>query len=260
MYISMNELKAALRRCFEASGYFVGNYEDAANMILWLEKHGLHGLNELTNAIDYVAADREKPLSKVVYEDSTSATIDAHGRSALNCGAAAVDLAQAKALESGIATITVHNCHNRMFILKALTDCGRRGISAAAYWQNGSDVITEHTAAIRSGQRYPSYSEALTSLTDSNGTCVGSCEQSSGNTRENKQALTIICSSRVDLTSSLQSKDQHYVSPQQIAENKAQTVEFGIEITQQLWDQINTLGTGILVENTERSRLDAGGG
>lgn len=248
MHISMNELKAALRRCFEASGYFVGNYEDAATMILWLEKHGLHGLNELTNAIDYVAADRDKPLSKVIYEDSTSATIDAHGRSALNCVAAAVDLAQAKALESGIATITVHNCHNRMFILKALTDCGRRGISAAAYWQNGSDEITEHTAAIRSGQRYPSYSEAVTSLTSS-----------SADAREDKQALTIICSSRVDLTSSLQSKEQHYISPQQIAENKAQTVEFGIEITEQLWDQINQLGTGILVENTERSRLDAGG-
>jgi len=244
MYISMNELKATLRRCFEASGYFVGNYEDAANMILWLEKHGLHGLNELTSAIDFVAADREKPLSKVVYEDSTSATIDAHGRSALNCGAAAVDLAQAKALESGIATITVHNCHNRMFILKALTDCGRRGISAAAYWQNGSNDITEHTAAIRSGQRYPSYSEAVTSLVSSS---------------EDKQALTIICSSRVDLTSSLQSKDQHYISEQQIAENKAHTVEFGIEITEKLWDQINQLGTGILVENTERSRLDAGG-
>lgn len=248
MYISMNELKAALRRCFEASGYFVGNYEDAANMILWLEKHGLRGLNELTNAIDYVAADRDKPLSKVIYEDSTSATIDAHGRSALNCGAAAVDLAQAKALESGIATIAVHNCHNRMFILKALTDCGRRGISAAAYWQNGSDKITEHTAAIRSGQRYPSYSEAETSLTNSgDGTC------------DDKQALTIICSSRVDLTSSLQSKDQHYISPQKIAENKAKTVEFGIEITEQLWEQINQLGTGILVENSERSRLDAGG-
>ncbi|MCO4759605.1 MAG: DUF3726 domain-containing protein, partial [Oceanospirillaceae bacterium] len=28
MNISMNELKAALRRCFEATGYFVGNYED----------------------------------------------------------------------------------------------------------------------------------------------------------------------------------------------------------------------------------------
>jgi hypothetical protein len=38
-------------------------------------------------------------------------------------------------------------------------------ISAAAYWQNGSDTVTEHTAAISSGQRYPSYSEGVTNLT-----------------------------------------------------------------------------------------------
>ena len=244
MHISMNELTAALRRCFEASGYFVGNYEDAANMIVWLEKHGLKGLEELEHALAYIAADQNKPQSKIIYEDSTSAIIDAHGRSSLNCVAAAVDLAQAKALASGIATITVHNCHNRMFILKALTDCGRRGISAAAYWQNGSEIITEHTAAIRSGQRYPNYSQAITNLA-----CSG----------EDKQALTIICSSRVDLTSSLQSTEQQSISAQQIAEHKALTVELGIEIDKKLWAEINQLGTGILVENTERSRLDAGG-
>jgi len=240
--ISMNELKASLRRCFEASGYFVGNYEDAANMVLWLEKHGLNGLKELKHALPYVGEDFDKPLSNVIYEDSTSATIDAHHRSALNCIAAAVDLAHAKALESGIATVTVHNCHNRMFILKALTDRGRRGISAAAYWKNGSSTVTEHTAAIRSGQRYPSYSEAVTNLSSD----------------EDKQALTIICSSRVDLTSSLQNANSLFISPKQVEKNKEHTVEFGIEIDEEVWQKINQLGDGVLVENTESSRADAG--
>jgi LDH2 family malate/lactate/ureidoglycolate dehydrogenase len=241
--ISMNELKAALRRCFEASDYFVGNYEDAANMVLWLEKHGLNGLNELKLALPYIGEDKEKPLSHVIYEDSTSAIIDAHHRSALNCIAAAVDLAHAKALESGIATVTVHNCHNRIFILKALTDRGRSGISAAAYWQNGSKAVTEHTAAIRSGQRYPSYSEGIT--------CLKSNEN-------DKQALTIICSSRVDLTSSLQNSKSHFISPKQVERNKEHTVEHGIEIDAVLWADINKIGLGVLVENTERSRKDAG--
>ncbi|OMH39268.1 DUF3726 domain-containing protein [Motiliproteus sp. MSK22-1] len=248
MHISMNELKAALRRCFEAAGYFVGNYEDAANMILWLEKHGLNGLGELKRALPYINVDRDKPLSTVIYEDSTSATIDSNGRSALNCIAASVDLAHAKALESGIATITVHNCHNRMFILKALTDCGRRGISVAAYWQNGTQTVTEHTAAIRSGDRYPSYSEAITSLS---------------NNPDDKQTLTIICSSRVDLTSSLQqskgNRQSSYISSSQLAENKEQVIDNGIEIDEILWAEINRIGEGILVENSERSREGAGG-
>jgi len=248
MHISMNELKAALRRCFEATGYFVGNYEDAANMILWLEKHGLNGLGELDRALDFIDVDRDKPLSTVVYEDSTSAIIDSNGRSALNCIAASVDLAHAKALEVGIATVTVHNCHNRMFILKALTDCGRRGISIAAYWQNGSDTVTEHTAAIKAGARYPSYSEATTSLTPS---------------EDDKQALTIVCSSRVDLTTSLQrsegNRNARYISAEQVAQNKEYSVDHGIEIDEALWARINSIGEGVLVENSEQSRQGAGG-
>ncbi len=248
MNISMNELKAALRRCFEATGYFVGNYEDAANMILWLEKHGLDGLRHLQRALPHIDEDGDKPLSSVVYEDSTSAIIDSHGRSALNCIAASVDLAHAKALENGIATVTVHNCHNRMFILKALTDRGRCGISVAAYWQNGNATVTEHTAAIKAGERYPSYSEAVTSLA-ANG--------------DDQQALTIICSSRVDLTTSLQqssgNRNVRYISAAQVAENKQRSVEQGIEIDAGLWAEINRIGEGVLVENTEQSRQGAGG-
>ena len=244
MNISMNELKAALRRCFEASGYFVGNYEDAANMILWLEKHGLNGLGELKRALNFIKADSDKPLSSVIYEDSTSAIIDSHGRSALNCIAAAVDLAHAKALESGIATVTVHNCHNRMFILKALTDCGRRGISVAAYWQNGEHNFTEFTASIKAGERYPSYSEATTCLDAS---------------PEDRQALTIICSSRVDLATTLKHRKTHRVSSRQVELNKEQSVDQGIDIEPALWEEINRIGAEILVENSEHSRANAGG-
>lgn len=248
MHISMNELKAALRCCFEASGYFVGNYEDAANMVLWLEKHGLDGLKELGPALEYLASDGDKPLSTVTYEDSTSAIIDSHGRSSLNCIAASIDLAHAKALESGIATVTVHNCHNRKFIMKALTDCGRRGISVVAYWRNGERSVTEHTVAIKAGARYPSYSTALTNLQA---------------TEEDQQALTIICSSRVDLTSSLQrsygNRKVSEISAERVEENRVETIDFGINIDEALWAEINRIGAGILVESTELSKQGAGG-
>lgn len=249
MHVSMTELKSALRRCFEASGYFVGNYEDAANMVLWLEKHGLNGLQELQSALPYINTDGDKPLSTVIYEDASSATIDSHGRSALNCVAASVDLAHAKALESGIATVTVRNCHNRMFVLKALTDCGRRGISVVAYWQNGTTLITEHTAAIQAGERYPSYSEATTNLDVQ----VDDTEH---------QSLTIICSSRVDLASSLQhskgNRNARYITADQIALNKQEAVKFGFNIDVEFWESINAIGHRVLVENSEQSRMGAG--
>lgn len=249
MHVSMTEMKAALRRCFEANGYFVGNYEDAANMVLWLEKHGLNGFGELQAAMPYINSDSQKLLSTVIYEDSSSAIIDSHGRSALNCVAAAVDLAHAKALESGIATITVRNCHNRMFVLKAITDCGRRGISAVAYWQNGSSVITEHTAAIQAGERYPAYSEATTALTPHQDD-------------DEHQSLTIICSSRIDLSSSLQhskgNRHARYIDSRQIKLNKEYAVDTGFEIDPALWNEISNVGANVLVESSEQSRMGAG--
>ncbi len=247
MHISMIELKAALRRCFEASGYFVGNYEDAADMIVWLEKHGLQGLAEFKSMLPYLCQDQDKPLSTIVYEDSGAIVIDSHNRSSLNCIAAAVDVAYLKAQQAGIATVTVRNCHNRRFVLKAITDCGRRGVSVAAYWQNGKNKVTEYTASIKAGHRYPNYSEALTDLSYSD---------------QQQQSLTIICSARVDLQPSLKKGSAVgeilYSSAQKIAENKQHSVEQGIEISTDLWGEINRIGEGVLVESTDQSRRGAG--
>ncbi|MGB1237950.1 MAG: DUF3726 domain-containing protein [Pseudomonadales bacterium] len=247
MQVSMNELKAALRRCFEATGYFIGNYEDAADMIVWLEKHGLNGLAEFERTLPFIDCDQAKELSTVTYEDNSSAIIDSHNRSSLNCIATAVDLAYAKALRCGVASVTVHNCHNRMFVLKALTDCGRRGVSAVAYWRNGSGEVREHTAAIGAGQRYPDYQAAATHLDAA---------------EESHQTLEIICSARVDLHSSLQHSDQlgelEHISAQQIARNKARNVKQGICISESLWHRINQIGEGVLVESSEQSRQGAG--
>jgi LDH2 family malate/lactate/ureidoglycolate dehydrogenase len=252
MHVSMVELKAALRRCFEATGYFVGNYEDAAEMILWLEKHGLNGLAELSSSLPFINQDEDKEPSTIVYEDSSAIVVDNHNRSSLNSIAAALDVAYYKAVEKGIATATIRNCHNRMFVLKALTDCGRRGVSVVAYWQNGSDSVTEHTAAIKAGHKYPSYQHAAIESTDSDDA-------------DQQQSLTIICSTRVDLSSSLKARPDNaskakveIISSAQIAANKLKSVEHGIEISEQLWDSINQIGAGVLVENSEQSRKGAG--
>ena len=247
MHVSMIELKGALKRCFEAAGYFVGNYEDAANMIVWLEKHGLQGLDALARTLPYIEIDNTKELSKLIYQDSASAIIESHNRSSLNSIAAAVDLAYAKSLVTSIATVTVNNAHNRMFVLKAITDCGRRGVSAMAYWKNSARNVCEHTASIGAGHRYPSYQEAYTGLPSDD------CE---------RQNLVIICSAHVDLSSTLQQSDVDReikkISAAQIEANKEQSIDFGIDIDADLWIKINSIGEAVLVASTEQSRQGAG--
>lgn len=252
MYVSLNELSAALRRCFEANDYSVGQYEDAAASIVWLEQHGCRGLDELYRSLPFLDADQVKPESQISYEDATSLVLECTGRSALNCVAAAVDLVQVKAQHAGIATLTLHNCHNRMVVLKALTDCGRRGMSVVAYWQNGSTVITEHTAAIRAGERYPHYSQVE---------LAGEALQEAL-ASDNRQSLTLLCTRQLDLTSSLRNRQQGKglleMTPQQLEANAAATLDQGVNIDDQLWDSIYSIGNGVLVENSESSRQGAG--
>ncbi len=265
MHVSMVELKAALRRCFEATGYFVGNYEDAAEMILWLEKHGLNGLAEFNSSLPYINQDQNKQPSTIVYEDSTAIVIDSHHRSSLNSIAAALDVAYCKSVENGIATVTIRNCHNRMFVLKALTDCGRRGVSVVAYWKNGSEKVTEHTAAIKSGHKYPSYQQAVIDVDNLTDQSVDQ-QKKEQQQIDQQQSLTIICSTRVDLSSSLKARPEtshnkakvEVTSSTQIAANKLHSVEYGIEIKEELWESINQIGAGVLVENSEESRKGAG--
>ncbi len=249
MYVSLNELSAALRRCFEANGYSVGQYEDAANAIVWLEQHGCKGLDELYRSLPFLETDQVKPGSQVSYEDASSLVLECTGRSALNCVAAAVDLVQVKARHAGIATLTLHNCHNRMFVMKALADCGRRGLSAVAYWQNGSDVITEHTAAIRAGDSYPNYARVALS--------PEACDDVAEH-----QSLTLLCTRQLNLTSSLRNqlkgKDLLELTPQQLEENGRVALDKGIHIDAQLWASINDIGSAVLVENSESSRQGAG--
>lgn len=248
MRISLNELNATLKRSFEGMGYFVGTYEDAAQMVSWLEMHSEQGFSELERALPYVNDD-DKAAVELLFEDASSAIVDCHGRSALNSLALVLDLAHAKALKAGIATLKVQHCHNRKFILKLLADCGRRGISMMAYWQNGTHPATEHVASIGAGERYPRYSEAVLKT---------------GSRTLEKQTMTLICSDRVNIAAQLMSSPDDRVSwrtvePDAFAATGRATLESGIEISEVLWQTINQLGEKVLVENSEQSRRGAGG-
>ena len=247
MLISSNELTALLKRVFEGMGYPVGYYEDAAALVKWLQVHGEQGFGELQRALPYVA-DSQRPPLQLLVEESQALLFDCHGRSGLNCLPSIVELAQTKVLEQGCVNVKVRNCHNRKFILKLLVDSARCGISVLAYWQNGKQPVSEHVASIAAGARYPSYSEAL--LADP--------------AMADTQTLTLLFSTRIDLQGQLHgSADQRsgyrQASPEQFARAGAGALEGGLDISIELWQQLNQLAEAVLVENSEQSRSGAGG-
>ena len=248
MLISSNELTALLKRVFEGMGYPVGFYEDAAALVKWLQVHGEHGFGELQRSLPYVA-DSQRPAMQVLAEENQALLVDCHGRSGLNCLPTIVELAQTKVLEEGCVNVKVRNCHNRKFILKLLVDCARHGISALAYWQNGKQPTSEHVASIAAGAEYPSYSEALLANT---------CHV------VDTQTMTLLLSTRIDLQGQLRAPEAQRsgyrsVPPEQFALAGKSTLEGGMDISIELWQQLNQLAEAVLVENSEQSRGGAGG-
>lgn len=247
MLISSNELTSLLKRVFEGMGYPVGYYEDAAGLVKWLQVHGEQGFGELQRALPYVA-DSQRPPLQLLAEESQALLFDCHGRSGLNCMPSIIELAQTKVLELGCVNVKVRNCHNRKFILKLLVDCARQGISALAYWQNGKQPVSEHVASIAAGACYPSYSEALLGDTSAADT----------------QTLTLLLSTRIDLGGQLhgsaaQRSGYRQVSPEQFARAFQGALEGGMDISIELWQQLNQLAEAVLVESSEQSRSGAGG-
>lgn len=247
MFISSNELTSLLKRVFEGMGYPVGYYEDAAVLVKWLQIHGEQGFAELQRALPYVA-DSQRPALQLLVEESQALIFECHGRSALNCLPSIVELAQNKVLEQGCVNVKIRNCHNRKFVLKLLVDCAKHGISAMAYWQNGKAPASEHVACISAGAAYPSYSEAL--LTE-----YGAPSDT--------QTMTLLLNTRIDLQGHLRDAGSHrqgfrQVRPEQFALAGDRAIEEGMDISIELWQNLNHLAEAVLVENSEQSRSGAG--
>lgn len=248
MKISNNELTAALKKAFEGIGFSVGDYEDAAAMVAWLETHGLQGLAQIHCALPHLI---EKPYlpAALNHEDASLAVVDAHGGSTMICGSQAMDLAYAKARNIGLGRVQLSNCHNRKFIIERLVNTARRGMACMAYWRHSGGAAVYSVVGIDAGEEYPTYVECA----------AEQCEV------ENDPSLFILCGPSF---SALQeylrdtlpdsSGDIVRVTPEAMAFSYSSTLEHGIEIDVSLWESLEKLVKNVLVEATETSRAGAG--
>ncbi|NWL76965.1 DUF3726 domain-containing protein [Pseudomonas taiwanensis] len=246
MLISANELTSLLKRVFEGMGYTPGHYEDAAALVGWLQLHGEDGLGELERALDLVA-DRNRAAAELLAEGTGSLVADCHGRSALNCLPALLELASVQAVEQTSLRVEVRNCHNRKFILKLLGDCARRGLWVQASWENGHAPVLSHIARIEPGAAYPTF------LTH---------ELAQGAPRASRQSLHLILGTPARPQPAGEAEVQQserLVTPDDFALAREQALENGMEISPALWQRLNGLAEAVLVESSERSRSGAGG-
>ncbi|MEH6358504.1 MAG: DUF3726 domain-containing protein [Pseudomonadales bacterium] len=249
MKVSLNELTAAVKRALEGLGYSLGDYEDAADILIWMEMHGLQGLRELSRGLPYLCKEECTPAG-ITYEDGNVAVVDTHGNGGLAYVELATGLAYSNALKSGFSYVRMDHCHNRKMIIKSMVNYARRGMNCLAFWRNGSDPMVEYVVSIAAYAQYPDYLEYSASQLEK---------------LDDKHSVSILCSQNFQMlqafASGVLSEDKASVttiSSEQMAANHSQALEQGIEIEPELWEELNSLTERILVESTDASRAGAG--
>lgn len=250
MKVSHNELTGLCRRAFEGLGFPTGDHEDAADMVVWLEQHGLHGVDALRRGLDYLAVGEDGRLTRA-FEDSSIAVIDAAGKSILVCGSVAADLAYTKAKRKGLAVVKVQNCFNRKLMLGYLARCARRGMSMMAFWRDAEDpVVVEQVVSIRAYEEYPTL-------------LLYQIDDRDDNLTRNR-SVTLLASPHFAMLQSLHPDPEEAtllesLGPEDFEKQSKRVWTEGLEVDDELWARLKELSNRTLVEETEQSRRRGAG-
>jgi LDH2 family malate/lactate/ureidoglycolate dehydrogenase len=242
MKVSKNELMASLKKAFEGLGFHPGDYYDAADMVVWLETHGLDGFDRLQAALAYLNTIGPTH-AELIEEDTSYSVLDGNDSSILLCGSEAIDLLSAQIMEGSAAGLQLNNCYNRTFILQRLVKAAQRDLAFIAYWRQDACCIKVSIAAGADLPEHQTFSLAEVidpqSLTVFAGTDLVVVEQ--------QFSEQIAIGELIETYSSAEMSICYQDS-----------VEQGIEIDEVLWSTLEGLVERILVESTESSRAGAG--
>ncbi|AGY91189.1 hypothetical protein SPICUR_00820 [Spiribacter curvatus] len=136
MHVSLNEFTPICRRALDGLGFPPGEFEDAADMVVWLEQHGLGGAALLGEILPRLSGERWPALTRR-YDDGGCVVLEMDHGSLLHGGSLAADLACIRALEWGLGIVRLRGCRDCSFILGYLPRCARRSHHIAAFWCTG---------------------------------------------------------------------------------------------------------------------------
>lgn len=248
MKISCNELLLSCRKAFEGLGFRSGDAHDSAEMVAWLELHGLHGVSELSKALHFLEKEG-KASPRSTLNLPMIRILDADGASVLCTGGLAVDCGVAMARAQGLSTVHLLNCHNRALIVGYLVHCARRGISVLGYWHNGGAPGLTTVVSLRAGEAMPTLLQY---------------EPQRPPEKLARRSLTLMFSEDFDLLPQFHpdicgQRVKLSVDPDSLNHTAERNVEQGLEVDDETWSAIKTLGARVLVAGDERSRAQGAG-
>jgi len=152
--LSLNELRALLRRTYEALYHHGYDFGVMARSCLWLETHGLDGIGLILRSLP----DLETPCRdiKLTEQSQGQFVLDGRGRCLIPFVNASADLAIAAAQDQGFGQIDILNVFGRLNIFAVLKKSARLNLYAAAIWYDAGEDRT-HILWLHSARDLPNY-------------------------------------------------------------------------------------------------------
>jgi LDH2 family malate/lactate/ureidoglycolate dehydrogenase len=250
MKVSFNELQGMGRKAFIGIGFAEGDAIDAAEMVAWMEAHGLGGVAALKKGLDYLLTEDPTDTPTLVYQDGDLSVLDAHNHSILGNASLGMELGYARARARGLSITKIRHCHNRVLVIGYLSRLARRGMNVTAFWRNSHQPLIEQVVGFRAGHPVPEI-------------CVYSVEEIPEDTEKN-DGITLIMANHVDLLPSLRSNyaltNLMRQTEEDLERHRDRALVEGLEGDDQLWHTLKALAARLLVEASVGSRTGAGAG
>lgn len=250
MRASQNELKSLFKQAFEACAYDFGRYEVAAELVVWSQ---MLGFNIFPMVKDCLLPLTQDSLSVTLLLDQPKKLIfDNQGHSILVSASQIVNLACVKALSHGFCEVQVQNCAHPVLIAKLLCDIKNYGLHTKAYWYRAQ---TEQALELRTDpkQNFPEllYYSKTGGFSNASGLNDGELNMIFA-----KQENLGVFADRNSVFNNRQLDKR--LRSEYFATQYQQSLDQGIEIETNLWQQLLKLGSEVLVESNEHSRQGAG--
>ena len=244
LYLSLNELRALLRRSYEALYHHGYDFQVMARSSLWLEAHGLDGIGLILRSLQ----DLETPCRdiKLTQVDPQRYVLNGQGRCLIPFVNASADLAIAAAQDSGFGQIDILNVFGRLNIFAALKKSARLNLYAAALWYDAKESRT-HALHLHSHKDLPDHF-ILDEAHD------GPWKQS---------GLRFVCADTPDaviqnVRTIIEPGRPAHTLAGQFDSAYALALDKGVKVTQSDYDALNKIADRLLVPSTDESRRGAG--
>lgn len=251
MHVSLNELTSLSRRALEGVGFPPGEFEDAADMIVWLEQFGLGGTKLLAKTLPRLTTEQWPAVQKLYDDGGGCVVLQIENGSLLQGGSLAADMACTRALADGLGIVRLSGCRDRGFILGYLARCARRGYHMTAMWCVGEPRRAIQNVATATG--HPTLPTIRRYRADGGG------EQMA-----DTHTLTLIATRDFALMPARDPAANAFelleeITPNELAARSRLAWDQGVDVDPDLWSKLQTLAAVKLVEATPESRARGAG-